>query len=199
MGTPDPIMVDDDGDLRLVVGVDRRGFVVCSRSVARASRVFKRMLSGGFRESRQATETLAPWVVELPEDDPKAAEPLLCIAHSRFDTIPATLTPLELHSLLVFAEKYDMTKLMRPWVQAWMPQPEDWQDSSADYGTMIGIAWGLGIQDAFLDVTKRMVVEYRVGADGQLVDDNQIPVERPEMPLIPNAYFGKLIPIDFEP
>lgn len=181
-------MVDEDGDLKLVVGANRREFVICSRSIARASRVFKRMLFGGFRESRPTAEISTPWVVDLPEDDPEAAGLLLCIAHSRFENTPASLTLAELHSLLVFSEKYDMTRLIRPWVQAWVPQPMVWQDS-ADYGTMIGIAWELGVQDAFLDIVKRMVVECRVDANGQLVGDDQMPIEKLAMPLIPNGYF----------
>ncbi|RYP88819.1 hypothetical protein DL769_000233 [Monosporascus sp. CRB-8-3] len=188
MAAEAPVRVDDDGDLKLVIGSDRREFIVCSRSLSRASRVFKRMLYGGFRESRLDLKSSEPWVVDLPEDDPKAAELLLCITHARFDSVPATLPLAELHDVLVFSEKYDMTKSIRPWAQAWIP-PRSVLRESPDYGTVIGVAWELGAEDVLAHVVKRLVVDCGVDADGQLVDANREPIEKTAMPLIPYRLF----------
>ncbi|KAI6367835.1 hypothetical protein MCOR25_004800 [Pyricularia grisea] len=52
---PEVINFDSDGDLHLIVGggkVSPQRFVVCSRTLARASPVFKTMLFGAFSESR---------------------------------------------------------------------------------------------------------------------------------------------------
>lgn len=52
---PGTINFDSDGDLRLVVGTHKlnpQQFVVCSRTLARASPVFRTMLFGAFSESR---------------------------------------------------------------------------------------------------------------------------------------------------
>ncbi|KAI0477142.1 hypothetical protein GGR56DRAFT_691413 [Xylariaceae sp. FL0804] len=88
-------------------------FVVCSRALARASPVWKRMLYGGFAESQRrpasldssssssfdATTTTTTtttsgggggghWTVELPEDDAGAMATLLHIVHGRFGQLP---------------------------------------------------------------------------------------------------------------
>lgn len=85
---PEPIIMDKEGDLFLIVGKELdqpKVFRVHSHSMSRASCVFKAMLYGPFVESkgRQGTED---WKVELPEDDPVAFEILLRIIHSKFAT-----------------------------------------------------------------------------------------------------------------
>ncbi|OIW30032.1 hypothetical protein CONLIGDRAFT_632143 [Coniochaeta ligniaria NRRL 30616] len=52
--TPDLIIFEEDGDLRLEVGPERMPMIVCPKALARASPVFKRILFGGFAESKPA-------------------------------------------------------------------------------------------------------------------------------------------------
>lgn len=86
-----PFQVDSHGDLTLLVGEVKKPFLVCSRSMARASKVFDVMLFG---PSKEATASKSKdWSVELPEDDPAAFSILLNIAHAKFDLLPQNATP----------------------------------------------------------------------------------------------------------
>ncbi|KAK3314875.1 hypothetical protein B0H66DRAFT_535765 [Apodospora peruviana] len=171
-----PIMTDDRGDLRLVIGPDKREFAVCSRSLSRASTVFKGILHGSST---------------CPEDDASAAEVLLNIAHARFDDVPRATSLSGLHDIFVFADKYDMTKLLRPWAQSWSPSAEQLQDSS-DFLASIGVAAQLGAVDTLSHIARRLVVESRLNATGQLIDAFGLPIKGPDAPLIPDRFFENL-------
>jgi len=83
---PDQIVFDEDGDLTLIVGEDEQEFIVCSKTVARVSRPFKRMLYGHFKEAKPADNSVS-WSVELLEDDATAVEILMNIVHSNFHDV----------------------------------------------------------------------------------------------------------------
>jgi hypothetical protein len=100
---------DEDGDLRLLVGPDEIAHVVCSRTLARVSPVWKIMLYGPMRESRPES---GDWVVKLPEDDEAALGLLLSTAHSAWDTLPKRLSPNELYNVCRLTDKYDNLKLL---------------------------------------------------------------------------------------
>jgi len=114
------IILESDGDLILIVGLDIAArpseFLVYSRALSRASRVFKVMLDGGFKESRPIDPSL-PWVVTLPDDNPEPAKILFDSIHGRAHYVPRELGLLStsnLYNILVLADKYDMTKLLQP-------------------------------------------------------------------------------------
>lgn len=102
------VAVGLSGDLTITAGKEERQFLVCSKTLARASPVFKAMLYGNFKEARPASLT-EPWVVELPEDDAHSSEVLFNIIHSNFDRIPDALPLQKLFDILVVTDKYDMT------------------------------------------------------------------------------------------
>ncbi|KAF2967406.1 hypothetical protein GQX73_g6149 [Xylaria multiplex] len=99
-------------------------YIVCSRTLSRVSPVWKALLYGGFAESKSSSALSASnWVVELPDDNPKAMATLLNIIHSRFESIPRTtdLIDLEdLYELTVLTDKYDLTATLQPWAFAWV-------------------------------------------------------------------------------
>ncbi|EJT75358.1 hypothetical protein GGTG_05295 [Gaeumannomyces tritici R3-111a-1] len=74
---------DDRGDLQLLVGVapDQYKFIVCSRTLLRASSVFNTMLNGPWTEKQLVS---GDWVVELPDDDPISLRRVLTLTHGRF-------------------------------------------------------------------------------------------------------------------
>ena len=97
------IFLDSSGDLRLQVGPKQQDYVVCSKTMERTSTVWKKMLSGGFAESKPLN-TDTKWVVALPEDKPEPMLVVLNIIHSRFSFVPEKLTVLELYYILVLTE-----------------------------------------------------------------------------------------------
>ncbi|KAI8963164.1 hypothetical protein F5Y11DRAFT_167532 [Daldinia sp. FL1419] len=144
-----------DGDSENVV------FAVCSRSLARASPVFDRMLYGGFAEgqSNQAKDCNG-WVVNLPEDKPAAMSVLLSIIHGLFERVPKTLSVDELYDLTVLTHFYDATRTLGPWSNTWMATMEKFERESKDLmPKMLWISWELGWKNTFSALTKRMVLE----------------------------------------
>ncbi|KAK8112319.1 uncharacterized protein PG998_008776 [Apiospora kogelbergensis] len=146
-GESTPVDIDPDGDLYLKVGVAKlkkeagdsiaadtknaanspdekkngdsppTTFRVCSRALARASPVWRKMLYGGFAESKPKD---GDWIVELPDDDVPAIEFFLSAIHARFDKIPAfdSLPDLSwLYMVSVVADKYDTIRFLRPWAK----------------------------------------------------------------------------------
>lgn len=65
---PDPVRLDENGDLRLEVGNKEwtsgsmQKFLVCSRSLARCSDPFRAMIYGGFAESKPK-DANQDWVI----------------------------------------------------------------------------------------------------------------------------------------
>lgn len=84
---PPIVEADPRGDLTLNVGnpsddpSSSRCFLVCSRTLARISPVFDRMLYGAFAESRGKHTAEAAWTVDLPEDPPFAFTIFVTISH----------------------------------------------------------------------------------------------------------------------
>lgn len=129
----------------------------------RASIVWKKMLSGGFKESRP-TNTDTGWVVDLPEDHPEPLLIVLNIIHSRFALVPKKLTMRELYNTLVLTEKYDVTEITRPWARQWMNHVRQ-----AKSPLQMWVAWALGDATTFVVTVDMLVMRCTVDADGRLV------------------------------
>ncbi|KAI0600582.1 hypothetical protein F4775DRAFT_590140 [Biscogniauxia sp. FL1348] len=190
---PQPALsIDEDGDLTLHVGEFRcshiceeeegedenqlsyGAFTVCSKALSRASPVMKKMLYGGFAESKKPGNN--PWTVHLPEDDPKALEVILNIIHLRFDQVSSGVTTLDdLYNITVLTDKYDLTHVIRPWVAKWrrktMVDKSSWQESQVADGYFekrLWIAWELGDLKDFTDVLGWITSHCYVRSSGML-------------------------------
>lgn len=139
------IQFDVDGDLHLDVGEDKSAqhFVVCSKTLSRASKVFKAMLYGNFMESAPENKQ-REWTVALPADNPKPLATILYIAHSKFNKVPESVTRDELFQITVLTDKYDMTDILRPWARAWIQPLASQPLGQRGDEAMLWIAWELG-------------------------------------------------------
>ncbi|TRX89038.1 hypothetical protein FHL15_010057 [Xylaria flabelliformis] len=196
-------VIDPDGDLSLKVGETRciyksgndvlsdqepdhehqlpAVYIVCSKALSRASPVWKTLLYGGFAESKPSSASSASdWVVELPDDDPKAMATILNIIHSRFDLLPR-ITDLvnldDLYQLTVLTDKYDLTPLLRPWASIWINSATEkynsWGCSStspvtSDLERLLWIAWELGDPDLFSKTSTTLAQCCSIDANGDL-------------------------------
>ena len=136
---PELITFDCDGDLILEVGeivCEHKGdatggtsaytrvartFQVCSRTLCRASPVFKQMFSGGFAGS-QPRENGRQWAVELPDDDYEALAVFCHIIHGNFEKVPSSAEDINLdllYQITVLSDKYDLLRWLRPWACQW--------------------------------------------------------------------------------
>ncbi|TDZ65112.1 hypothetical protein CTRI78_v003621 [Colletotrichum trifolii] len=172
---------DPRGDLILSVGEaedEVNDFVVCSRTVARGSKVFDAMLFGGFAESAaSALASDGSWTVKLPDDQMAPFFLVLTILHGNFQLVPRTLEEAELYELLVVTEKYDMTHVLRPWAKRWFNQlaiggVPHFQDRQRG----MWIAWELGREDVFCNLAKELMLSSCVDDAGQLLSGDDVPL-----------------------
>ncbi|KAH9231483.1 hypothetical protein K456DRAFT_416695 [Colletotrichum gloeosporioides 23] len=171
---------DSRGDLILKVGeAFHKGgsdFVVCSRTVARWSKVFNAMLFGGFAESIPSSRH-GTWTVALPEDRIPPVFLVLAIIHGPYLTIPTVLGRDELCELLIVTEKYDMKHILGPWASKWFENlPRDDSENTTGEHRDVWIAWELGHEVGFCRILKDMLFHCRVDDAGQLLDVHGVPL-----------------------
>jgi hypothetical protein len=186
----DQLIFDAEGDLCLVVGEgnDEVSCLVSSRCLARASRVFKSMLFGGFAESKPLA-TGAKWIVRLPEDDINAMAIILHIIHGQVHKVPEEL-PVDLDKLIhsqtsnyrddkrvaidmvyqitVATDKYHVTHLLKPWAESWLNDSRFWDDSWS--AKITWIAWVLGDETQLKRQVRELILSssfIRKNAGGQ--------------------------------
>ncbi|KAM7193935.1 hypothetical protein V8F20_008205 [Naviculisporaceae sp. PSN 640] len=186
-----PVIFDRDGDLTLVVGSGKQKALVCSRALSRASLVFEKMLNGPFRESNpnrgHIGETRA-WAVELPDDEWQAVEIMLSIWHGSVHLVPHSLDLETLYSLLVFADKYDMTRSLAPWAKTWQPSHHHHRNAGAL--TSVGVAWGLGNELALGCLELHFRQKCSIDSEGRLLGpETNKPIDEVAAPLIPEGFF----------
>ncbi|KAK7754456.1 hypothetical protein SLS62_003476 [Diatrype stigma] len=196
---PARTQIEAHGDLCLKVGVNQclidsdendegHGhkhaviYTVDSRAVSRASSVWRAMLNGAFAESsRPDPNSNEKWTVELPDDDPTPMLIILNIIHNRFDEVPRgaeSLSVDELYDLTVLTDKYDLTRLLFPWVKQWTAPLEDYVSQLIEgqptelcqiLEKLLWIAWELGDDRLFDEVYIHLASNTRV-EEGQLVE-----------------------------
>lgn len=170
----DESIVDPRGDLWLhTQGTDSQGcsteviFRVCSRTLARASPVFDKMLFGSFAEAATNQSGDSEWIIELPEDPSSAMKLLFEIMHSRHQHLTAlsssheTLIP-RLYDLLVVADKYDCIDLFRPWAASWVHHLDAENKTEDDLLRLSWIFHQLGHVSGFEAVMTRMIMDFPV-------------------------------------
>jgi hypothetical protein len=172
--------LDSSGDLRLQIGPEKENYIVCSKTMGRTSTVWKKMLTGGFAESKPL-DPETEWVITLPEDNPESMLIVLNIIHSRFSLVPEKLTVLDLYHVLVLTEKYDITELTRPWARDWLNCVRKTKSP-----LLMWIAWALGDATLFVVTADMLVRRCTVDTDGRLVtpkgwylDDTRFDALRP--------------------
>ena len=142
------ISFDENGDLVLLVrdrndadeaDVSETRFLVSSKVMSLMSPVWKAMLSGRFQEATATNE------IPLPDDDSRALEYLLCLAHLKFNMLwEPTVT--EIRQIAILCDKYDMASLCRFRIHGWWDETmEDERRSRTP--SAIFFAWTFGYAD----------------------------------------------------
>ncbi|KAK8232572.1 hypothetical protein HDK77DRAFT_498648 [Phyllosticta capitalensis] len=164
---------DDTGDLRLILYKQLSEeaapnvfiFIVSSKAMSMACGAWNSMLNGPFKE---AQSTSGDWEIELPEDDPAALAVLLNIVHLRFDLVPDELGFALLLQITVLTDKYDITRLIRPWATSWFQAAQDIASTTkSGYEEWLWIAWELGQKNTFETLAAHLIQTVHVDADGR--------------------------------
>lgn len=138
-------VLDDLSDLTLTIGtelveVEPISYKVCSKTLARASPVLKRMLYGNFVEAKPED---GEWLVKLPEDDPKAFGTILKTVHGQFDAELEPMTLEALHAVATIADKYDLARALASRVFFWRDSLVALLDASCIRPFELSSGWGL--------------------------------------------------------
>lgn len=127
-------------------------------------------LTGGWAESRPER---GAWVVNWPEDHPRAMEILLPIVHHHRSRVPRTLGLDELFHVAVAVDVYDLPRCLGPCPKSWCEAVASLLKKTLDLEALakLGwIAWVFGDKGLFEGVLQRMMVETEIDEDGKLVD-----------------------------
>ncbi|KAI1390688.1 uncharacterized protein F4822DRAFT_426537 [Hypoxylon trugodes] len=156
------IKFDPRGDLTLRVGppdeLTSNLFLVCSRTLARTSPVFDRMLYGSFAEAKPVDDK--DWVVDLPNDDPASLTTFIRMTHGSFTEVPKTMTIDRLYALTTLTHYYDATQVLIPWIDPWLASVEDeTRDSNVPPLKLLWIAWEFGRKALFKATARRILFE----------------------------------------
>ena len=166
------IILDQHGDITLQVGgpdeTDKTDFVACSRTLARVSPVFDRMLYGTFAEAKSNQESPDDWTINLGDDNPAPMKIFLNIAHANFSEVPKALTVGDLYDLVVLTHYYDATRLLTPWVETWMSSLGSGQHTPpSDMPKLLWISWEFGRKEDLTTISRQMLLEF----DGNWFND----------------------------
>ncbi|KAK1851174.1 nuclear pore protein-like protein [Colletotrichum chrysophilum] len=115
----------------------------------------------------------AAWSASLPEDLPSAMFLVLSIIHGCFEHVPTSLSQIELCQTLVATEKYDMTKIVRPWATAWFAPYKNISKVSGNE-ILLWISWELGYADNFCWLAKDLLLSSPVNGNGQLIGQDGV-------------------------
>lgn len=143
------VEIDPDGDLLLGTKPEEKGdwkYRVCSATLRRHSAVWKMMLFGPWKEAKPADGS--EWVVELPEDPAFEMQTALYIIHGLVDRAPETLYINSLFRLMILLNKYDMTRIVKPWCTKWLLSAEQ-SLLPSQIPKSLYIAWELGNESLF--------------------------------------------------
>jgi hypothetical protein len=163
--------MDEDGDLLLQVGSElgkTYGFKVCSAALRRASPVLKKMLFSKFKEAKPADGS--EWNVDLPADDPSPFAIILQIIHGRFELVPRYIPLAQIHDVLVLADKYEMTLVVKPWAHTWLEIVRKPKPTVPEYPGNDGVFDGNGNLTGN-GLILRMHAAWELGCDDQVSAD----------------------------
>jgi hypothetical protein len=165
--TCEPTEFDTRSDLTLLVGQHRQPFFVCSRALARASKVFSAMLFGHWKESNPGS--YSEWMVALPEDNAKHLKLALHWVHLNLSVIPDEISLEDLYGIMVICDKYDMAGLFKLWAPKWFPyedmKPEEWPEDKA---MLLAAAMELGTEDLCNSIADTLLFKCCVDVSGKL-------------------------------
>lgn len=152
-------------------------YIVCSKTLSRVSRIWKRLLYGGFAESEKP-EDGTQWTVHLPEDDPWPMQFILSITHSCFYHVIPRIERFHLEDMYmvtVLTDKYDLTRIVRPWACGWtqrtwcfLNSEREWIAALNSLVQCLWVAWELGDQASFKLALQLIAHNTTLSEDGKL-------------------------------
>ncbi|KAK8136743.1 hypothetical protein PG984_004683 [Apiospora sp. TS-2023a] len=116
------MMLDPEGDVTITINCPRcdevRRFRASSQVLSLASPVFAKMLGPNFMEGQELRKE-GQVTIGLHDDDPDAAESVLCALHYHPNAEALPIWHTQLVPMALFSDKYDCGRALAPWIIQW--------------------------------------------------------------------------------
>lgn len=175
------VSLDKHSDIELLVGANdgtpATSFQCCSRTLARSSPVFSRILYGSSAEDINQTGRTGERLVKLPHDDPVPFAIFLNIIHGHFDRIPKDTTVKTLYDLITLTNYHDATRTLAPWADSWIASIS--QLSNHDRRSVfqiLCISWELRCTRGFAETAQYILIHSRKSGLASIPDDGGLKI-----------------------
>lgn len=144
-------------------------FQVSSEVIADASPVFRAMFRPHWREGQaiQNAGPNSPVTIELPGDDPDMVRIFVRTAHDQILGVPQELDINYIHSLAVFADKYDCAPLLRNYGETLIYRVLHNTSFMDDWWVLLQYAYVLKSEALFDELSRRLAVRLPSKVPGQ--------------------------------
>lgn len=94
----------------------------------------------------------------LPEDDPESLDTLLHLVHANSTEAPGELSLAGIYKMVVFMDKYDTPRFMRPWKRDWLGKVKAESNSSSGPSLCMAVyvALQMGAESIAFTITSNM-------------------------------------------
>jgi len=168
--------VDPRGDVFLEMG-GPNGMTrlrVSSKVLSLASTVFDTMFTSSFLESLQHRGSDGQSYIPLPEDDKDA---MLTICEALHYRSPELMDGLGIDCVVqigALVDKYDLARAVRPWGALWL-RARAREAPVKDLGELLSTAYQLEDEEAFSEISFRMICHRQEGFESSIGFDSRSP------------------------
>jgi hypothetical protein len=111
--------IASDGDLVLIVGVEKVRLRVSSQCLRYATKVFAKMFGPDWYEGERLSKKL-PCEITLLYDDAKAMRTICSVIHHRNGLVPENLTPKDVLHIAIEVYRYDLRNALKYAILEWL-------------------------------------------------------------------------------
>ena len=168
------IIIDTDGDLTM--SLKGGNLKVSQKVLSLSSPVFRAMLGAAsrFRESTDKEfERDGTQAVSFEDDDFQSMAIIARIMHLQSNQVPKKLTFKQLYQVAILCDKYDFKECLGPWPKIWA-KPYLKSYALEGYEGWLFMSIVFGNEEIFKDISKHLILNSKVTADGLLVTTSGI-------------------------
>ncbi|RFU33368.1 hypothetical protein B7463_g2946, partial [Scytalidium lignicola] len=164
------VEIDPHGDVRLLVKDDKGNskiLIASSKVMSLVCQPWRAMLGpdSKFREAQVKHMETIPF----PDDDARAVEIMLYIAHLRFDKVPSKVDIDDLVEIAILADKYDAGHILQAWLGRWLNLVQPLMDTPGYEQQWLSISSIMGLPGAFVKVASRMILSSHVNEQKECI------------------------------
>ncbi|KAF7554623.1 hypothetical protein G7Z17_g2755 [Cylindrodendrum hubeiense] len=170
------VSLDKHSDIELLVGscddIPATTFQCCSRTLARSSPVFSRILYGSSAEDINQPSSTGERIVNLPHDDPVPFAVFLNIIHGHFDRVPQEIACNTLYDLIALTNHHGATRTLAPWADSWIASIK--QQANHDRTLVfkiLCICWELRCAGGFAEAARYILIQSNKSELADIPDD----------------------------